>query len=341
MKKRYIGVDLHTNSLTACYFENEDAMFFKTFKLTTAGLRCFKQSLRKTDELGVEATGNSAYFADEVSDYVERLVVVNPRKFKVIRDSVAKTDKNDARAIAYFLSKDMLPISRQKEKLNRDIASLSQTRDKLVKTRTFFMNKVHGLLNGIGVKLKRESLGSKKGLNRVLDMDIDEITGFEIQVIIEQIFSLNEAIKQLDKKLIELGSTLKGFDNLNSIKGIGERSASVLLSTIGNIDDFESESKLASYFGIVPKVSQSNETEHHGRIHKRGNKLARTTLVQCALVAMRYNAVLKQFHQRISARRGGAKANIALAKKFLGIIFQTLKNDWVFEDFPNFVLANP
>ena len=33
------------------------------------------------------------------------------------------------------------------------------------------------------------------------------------------------------------------------------------------------------------------------------------------------------------------KAIIATARKFLGIIYLTLKNKWVFADFPNFVLA--
>ena len=33
------------------------------------------------------------------------------------------------------------------------------------------------------------------------------------------------------------------------------------------------------------------------------------------------------------------KAIIALAKKFLGVIYNTLKNNWIFADFPNFVLA--
>ena len=28
------------------------------------------------------------------------------------------------------------------------------------------------------------------------------------------------------------------------------------------------------------------------------------------------------------------------ADKFLGVIYHTLKNDWVFEHFPNFVLAS-
>jgi hypothetical protein len=37
--------------------------------------------------------------------------------------------------------------------------------------------------------------------------------------------------------------------------------------------------------------------------------------------------------------RGTGKAIVALARKFLGIIYRTLKNKWVFDDFPNFVLA--
>jgi hypothetical protein len=37
--------------------------------------------------------------------------------------------------------------------------------------------------------------------------------------------------------------------------------------------------------------------------------------------------------------RGTGKAIIALARKLLRIIYRTLKNNWVFEDFPNFVLA--
>ena len=37
--------------------------------------------------------------------------------------------------------------------------------------------------------------------------------------------------------------------------------------------------------------------------------------------------------------RGTGKAIIALARKFLGIIYRTLNNNWVFEHFANFVLA--
>ena len=131
----------------------------------------------------------------------------------------------------------------------------------------------------------------------------------------------------MEKTIKTEGEKLPGHKNLKSIKGIGD------------INDFESESKLASYFGIVPRVRNSNETEHTGRITKRGTKLGRTTLVQCSLIAMRYSEYLQRFFIRIARRRGKGKAIIALAKKFLGVIYKTLKNDWVFEDFPNFVIA--
>ena len=87
-------------------------------------------------------------------------------------------------------------------------------------------------------------------------------------------------------------------------------------------------------------MQNSNETEHSGHITKRGTKLGRTTLVQCALIAQTLQPLPEDYYERIQSRRGTGKAIIALARKFLGIIYRTLKNKWVFEDFPNFVLAD-
>jgi transposase len=336
---RYIGVDLHTTSFTVCWLE-EDKNRFETFSLEQ-GLWRFIELLQKDDEVAVEATGNSRYFYDLIRNKVKRVVIVAPKKFELIRKSVNKTDKNDARALAYFLSKDLLPESRIKEQFYTELSSLAQTRDKFVKLRTTLINKMHGLLNTIGIKVKKETLMTKKGMNKVFEGKYSEIMQIELEVIRDEVESLNQRIGRLSEALVEKGQRIKGHENLVSIKGIGEKSATVLLSVIGDIHDFADENKLASYFGLVPKVRQSNETTHHGRITKVGSKLGRTTLVQCTLIAIRYSDYLREFYERIKLRRGSSgKAIIATAKKLLGIIYKTLKNDWIFEDFPNFVLAN-
>ncbi len=136
----------------------------------------------------------------------------------------------------------------------------------------------------------------------------------------------------------EKGKGLKGFENITSIKGIGEKSGTILLSVIGDINDFDSRKNLDAFFGIVPRVSDSNETVMHGRITKQGSKIGRTTLVQCTLIAIRYSDYLRAFYLRMKTKKGSGKAIIATARKLLGIIYDTLKNNWVFEDFTQFKL---
>lgn len=335
---RYLGVDLHTNSFTVCYLTGNRNRL-KTYRLKE--LLQFKRGLRESDILAVEATGNTRYFVESVLPSISGVSIVNPKQFSIIRKSVKKTDKNDAKSLAYFLSKDMLPEVRMKSKKQAQISSLVGTRDKLVKLRTSLFNKIHNIFNSYGINIKKESLSTRKGLDSVLGYCLDDTVELELSVITDQIRGLNEGVKKLDKEIEQQGkNNFKGHENLTSIKGIGDKAATILLSVIGDVNDFKTEHKLAAYFGIVPRVSQSNDHVHYGRITKWGSKIGRTTLVQCTLIAIRYSPYLRKFYDRIKSRKGSGKAIIATARKFLGIIYNTLKNNWIFEDFPNFVLAN-
>jgi transposase len=335
--KRHIGIDLHRNCFTACVRLENGRNYLSEWKLED--LPRFVKKLRASDEVAVEMTGNTRFFHEAVAPHVARVVTVDPNQFKVISQSVKKTDPHDARNLALYLAKDLLPEVRMKDKTEAQIASLTQTRDTLVKLRTALKNKINNILAAHGINLAKEALSSEKALGGVLTMHFDEMVELELQVMVEQIRGLNQSIGKLEQTIKDRGQKLKGYRNLTSIKGIGNLGASILLSVIGDIDDFADEGKLAAYFGIVPRVQNSNEIERSGRITKRGTKLGRTTLVQCALVAKRYSAYLARYYDKIKSRRGAGKAIIALARKFLGIIYRTLKNHWVFEDFPNFVLA--
>jgi transposase len=316
---------LHRNQLTVCVRLENGRTYLRTWKLEQ--LPHFVKKLRPTDEVAVEMTGNTRLFYDAVAAHVTRVVVVDTNQFRVITQSVKKTDANDAQLLALYLAKGLLPEVRMKDKQHGQVASLTQTRDTLVKLRTALKNKVNGILSARGINLAKEALSSEKKLDEVLAFPFDELTQIELGILVGQIRSLNQSIRELNQTIAEEGSKLEGHKNLTSIKGIGD------------VNDFPDEHRLASYFGIVPRVSNSNETERSGRIHKRGSKLGRTALIQSALIAAKYSPYLKNFYERVKNRRGAGRAIIALARKFLGVIYRTLKNKWVFEDFPNFVLA--
>lgn len=331
---RCIGIDLHRNRFTVCTLAANGRTYHRTVEMRH--LAAFAESLRSDDAVAVEMTTNTRLFKSVVELHVARVVVVDPWKFKVISESVKKTDKHDAEQLAYFLSKGMLPELRMKDRDCEKLHSLCQTRDKLVKQRTQLKNKINNVLASYAILLKREELSSDKALRRVLAMDIDPVVNLELKVLVDQIRSLNRSIGELEDTIKKEGSKHEEHKILKSIKGIGDKGASILLSIIGDVNDFGSAKKLASYFGIVPRVSNSNETSRSGRITKRGTKLGRTTLVQCGLIAKKYSPYLSAYHERVRRRRGGGKANIALARKLLEIVYEALKNRWVFTDFASF-----
>ena len=65
---RFIGVDLHTNSLTVCYLSENGSEAMRTFALKE--LKEFQASLDSSDQVAVEATGNTRHFRDAINGLV-------------------------------------------------------------------------------------------------------------------------------------------------------------------------------------------------------------------------------------------------------------------------------
>src|SRR5918912_4357971 len=122
--------------------------------------------------------------------HVKRVVAVDPNQFQVISHSVKKTDPNDARNLALYLEKDLLPEVRMKGRTQAQLASLTQTRDTLVKLRTALKNKINNILSAHGINLEKEALSSEKKLREILAMQFDPMIQIELKVIVEQIRSL-------------------------------------------------------------------------------------------------------------------------------------------------------
>jgi transposase len=182
MEKRYIGIDLHRNQFTCCMQLENGRNYLSQWQLKN--LPRFIRKLRPDDELALEITGNTRLFYDAVAPHVARVAVVDTNQFRVISRSVKKTDANDARLLALYLSKGLLPEVRMKNKEHGQLASLTQTRDTLVKLRTALKNKVNNILSARGMNLPKEALSSEKKLEEVLSLPFDEVVRIELRVIV-------------------------------------------------------------------------------------------------------------------------------------------------------------
>jgi len=114
-----VGVDLHKSQFTVYYrYEGTDEGILRKYSTQKYGYKefigvlCGYKSKGVDIRVAVEATGNARYFKNAVEREGIKVIVINTLKFKVVNESVKKTDKRDARTIAEFLEKDMLPESK-------------------------------------------------------------------------------------------------------------------------------------------------------------------------------------------------------------------------------------
>ena len=91
--KHYLRVDLHRAQFTVFTRQENGITYLRQWAMRE--LTRFAAQLHKSGELAVEDTGNTRLFYDQVLEHVARVVVVNPKQFKVISQPVKKTDGND------------------------------------------------------------------------------------------------------------------------------------------------------------------------------------------------------------------------------------------------------
>ena len=98
-------------------------------------------------------------------------------------------------------------------------------------------------------------------------------------------------IESIKYKLIFLAKKSKYFESINSIFGIGEFTASIIIAELGDINRFNNIKELTAYCGLDPSIKQSGRSiDIHGPISKSGNKYLRKILFVSCLNIVRLSA---------------------------------------------------
>ncbi|GAA5511276.1 hypothetical protein Rcae01_06792 [Novipirellula caenicola] len=197
--------------------------------------------------------------------------------------------------------------------------------------RAWFVN--HGIEIASGEKAwytGREKINSFR--KPLVDCDADELWKGELDIELTILDSLTEQLDGVVKKLEAIGKTDERIRRVQTIPGVGPRTAEILVACIDDPHRFDNGRQVSAYFGLVPRQYQSGETDRNGRITKRGNPLARTILVECAWASLRYNPWAKGVYERICGKQKTRKkkAAIALARKLAVIAWALLRDerDW-------------
>jgi transposase len=302
MDKDYIGIDVSKDTLDAAAFSSA-----KTWQVSndTEGITQFVKIMQALgpELIVVESTGGyEAPIAYALYKASIPCAVVNPREvrdFARATKKLAKTDRLDAGVLAHFaavIKPEPRPLSDEE---TRELDALLARRRQVSDMLTAEKNRLHTAQEAVKEAIK------------------------------EHISYLEQSIKKIDSNIngrIQESPVQKMKDELlRSVPGVGPTLSITLLVDLPELGTLNRK-QIAALVGVAPLNRDSGAYRGKRRIWG-GRSQVRKILYMAALVAVRYNPVIKQFYDRL-CEAGKAKkvALVACMHKLLTILNAMLKH---------------
>lgn len=272
--------------------------------------------------VAVEATGNWYWIIDEIEQSGLNPLLVHPRKAKLMRGMINKTDKLDVHGLNQLQRAGTLPTVWIPPRELRDLRELTRTRMVLGAQRTRLKNRIQATLNKYGWVCKDYSDAFGKKARVAMNLGIGQLppqTAYVTGVLLNQLDELERQIKAMETRIQALAHATPEMRLLMTLPGIGFILTVVIVLEIGDIGRFPSAQHLASYAGTTPRVHQSGDKTRYGRLRPDVNHYLRWAFIEASQSVCMHHAAhpqrhISQLYLRLRGRRGHAKAVGAVAR---------------------------
>jgi transposase len=314
----YLGIDIAKRSFDAVLLQ-EGRTRHRQFANTTVGFQQLHAWLRDhtTVHAGLEATSR---YGDALALFLYqhgvRVSVINPARTHAFAKSElarTKTDKADAALIARFVAAHQPPAWTPPPPEQRQLQALVRRLDALQAMRQAERNR----------------------------WDLEDAASVLAESLQAHLAHLDQQIQQLQQRLRQHLRAHPALQQrcalLQSIPGIGECTA---LKLLAELPQCRSARQAAAHAGLSPRQRESGSSVHgKTRLSKTGNARLRKALYLPAVVAMRYNPLLREFAQRLVGRGKPKMAVVgAVMRKLLHQAHGVLKHGQPFD--PNYAPAS-
>ena len=270
-----------------------------------------------------------------------------------------KTDRLDAVWLCKVAERQMLRPSFVPPPPIRRLRDLTRYRADLVAARTAEKNRVEKLLEDAQIKLSvvasdifgvsgramldalvggerdpkvlaqlaRTRLRAKLGaLQEAFVGRFSDHHAFLLQTMLSRIDQASADIAAVEAKIeAEIAPFQAAADRLDEITGIGRAAAQVIIAEIGvDMTRFPTPGHLASWARYAPGVKESAGKRKGNATSGHGNPYLARVLGEAAVAAGRTNTFLGERYRRIARRRGAKRANVAVGRSILIIVWHLL-----------------
>ncbi len=365
------GCDVHAKTVVVCLIKDGQKSV-RTFSTMTDDLLRLSDWLvgEGCTHVAIESTGVYWKPVFNILEGVMEVILVNARHVKAVPGR--KTDVRDCEWLADLLRHGLLKASFIPPLEIRELRELTRYRQTLVREQASVANRVQrtiesgniklgqvatdvlgvsgrGMLRALAegesdtekmAKLARGRLtGKRDELRRALSGRLTAAQRFVLRELLDRYDELEAAIsranEQIDK---EVAASIDPFvaeavKLLQTIPGVGERVAEVIVSEIGvDMSRFPTDAHLASWAGVCPGNNESAGKQKSGKTTK-GSIYLRSALTQAAWAATHTKGTyLAAQYRRLVKPKGKQRALVAVGHSILVIAYHLLSRNAGYAD---------
>ncbi len=262
----------------------------------------------KPTRIVIEATGRlEQAFIIACANEKLPFVVANPVRIKKFAGSVgqlAKTDKLDAKLIAYYSEAIKPKLSTLKPETLRKMSDLLSRRCQLMEIRTMEKNRL-----------------------QILPKSLESTINPMLTVI-------NNQLTKIDNKMVKLIEQCEEYqiknDIIQSVPGVGNVVAFSLLSNMSELG-YITNKEAAALVGVAP-INRESGIYKGKRMIRGGRHQIRTAMFMSMMSAMQCNPVFKATYQRLVAAGKPKKIAIIACVRKMIVILNSMVRDGVYWD---------
>jgi len=339
--KYYCGIDLHAKAMYVCILDQSGTkLVHKNLPTTPEAFLRVIAPYRADVVVGVECMFTWYWLADLCQKEGIAFVLGHALYMKAIHGGKAKNDKIDAHKIAVLLRGGRFPVAYVYPAEMRATRDLLRRRCHLVHQRAELLAHIQNTNSQYNLPELDKKLAYKANRDGVADHFPDPSVHKTIEVDVSLIDHYDKLLGEVELYITRTAKThdVQTFARLQSVPGIGQILALVLLYEIQDIHRFPRVQDFISYCRLVKCAKESNNKRLGTSGKKIGNVHLRWAFAEAAALFLRHNHRGKAYFTKLEHKHGKAKALTVLAQKLARAVYYMLTRHQAF-DLQRFVAA--
>lgn len=333
--QHYCGIDLHARSMYLCIIDADGAIrLHRNLNCSPETFLVAIAPYREKLVVGVECMFAWYWLADLCRRENIPFVLGHALYMRAIHGGKAKNDRIDAYKIAALLKGGMFPTAYVYPREMRATRDLMRRRNHLMRKRAELLSHIQNTnsqynLPEFGHRISRSHCQREGIAERFADAEVAKA----IEVDCALIDHYDDLLADLEKHIL---ARAKDHDPqslmlLNSVPGIGNVLALILLYEIHDIERFARVQDFLSYCRLVKCKSESAGKTSGSQGAKIGNAHLKWAFSEAAATFLRNNPPAQKLHQRLVKQHGKGKALSIIAARLARAVYFMLKRNQVFE----------